>query len=433
MKISIVGTGYVGLVVGTCFAETGNDVICVDVDKKKIAMLRKGKTPIYEPGLAEVLRKNIAEKRISFTTDLKLAVTRSEVIFLGLPTPPAEDGSADLRHILEVSGQIARYMDSYKVIVTKSTVPVGTSDRIRTVIGKGTKYDFDVVSNPEFLKEGAAVNDFMKPDRIVVGSRSPRAIKVMEELYGPFLRTGKPILVMDERSSEVTKYAANSFLATKVSFMNEIANLCEEVGADVDMVRKGIGSDERIGTQFLFPGVGYGGSCFPKDVRALSKTAEEHAYHFRILESVHEVNAEQRVRFARKVLDHFKSRMKERVVAVWGLAFKPNTDDMREAPAITIIEELLKAGAKVNVHDPAAMAEARKHFGKRVRYCVNNYDAVKGADALIVVTEWNEFRRPDLDRMKKLMRGHVIFDGRNIYNPAVLKEKGFLYYGVGRK
>jgi UDPglucose 6-dehydrogenase len=432
MKIAVIGTGYVGLVVGTCFAETGNDVICVDVDRKKIAMLRKGKTPIFEPGLAEMLKKNLAEKRISFTADLKLAVTRSDVIFLGLPTPPAEDGSADLRHILEASEQVAGSMNAYKVIVTKSTVPVGTADRIRTVIAKRTKFDFDVVSNPEFLKEGAAVNDFMKPDRIVVGSRSPRAIKVMEELYSPFVRTGNPIFIMDEKSSEVTKYAANAFLATKVSFMNEIANLCEEVGADVDMVRRGIGSDERIGTQFLFPGVGYGGSCFPKDVRALSKTAEEHAYHFRILHSVHEVNREQRLRFSRKIVGHFRSRMKGKVVAVWGLAFKPNTDDMREAPAVTIVEELVKAGATVRVHDPAAMAEARKRFGKRVRYFENNYDAVRGADALVVVTEWNEFRRPDLDRMKKLMRGHVIFDGRNIYNPAVLKEKGFLYFGVGR-
>jgi UDPglucose 6-dehydrogenase len=432
MKIAVIGSGYVGLVVGTCFAETGNDVICVDVDKKKIAMLRRGKTPIYEPGLAELLKKNLAEQRISFTADLKLAVTRSEVIFLGLPTPPAEDGSADLRHILEVAEQIAGCMNSYKVIVTKSTVPVGTADKIRTVIARGTKFDFDVVSNPEFLKEGAAVNDFMKPDRIVVGSRSPRAIKAMEDLYSPFVRTGNPILVMDERSSEVTKYAANAFLATKVSFMNEIANLCEEVGADVDMVRKGIGSDERIGTQFLFPGVGYGGSCFPKDVRALSKTAEEHAYHFRILRSVHEVNREQRLRFARKIVDHFKSRLRGRTIAVWGLSFKPNTDDMREAPAVTIIEELLKAGASVSVHDPAAMDEAKKRLGRKVAYHANNYDAVKGADALVVVTEWNEFRRPDLDRMKKLMRGHVIFDGRNIYNPAILKEKGFLYFGVGR-
>jgi UDPglucose 6-dehydrogenase len=433
MKIAVIGSGYVGLVVGTCFAETGNDVICVDNDAKKISQLRKGKSPIYEPGLEELLKKNLKEKRITFTADLKLAVTRSEVIFLGLPTPPREDGSADLRHILEVSEQIARAMNSYKVIVTKSTVPVGTADRIRGVIGKGTKFDFDIVSNPEFLKEGAAINDFMKPDRIVVGSRSPRAIKVMEELYSPFVRTGNPIFVMDERSSEVTKYAANAFLATKVSFMNEIANLCDVVGADVDNVRRGIGSDERIGTQFLFPGVGYGGSCFPKDVRALSKTAEEHSYDFRILHAVHDVNKEQRLRFARKVIDHFKSRLKDRVIAVWGLSFKPNTDDMREAPAVTIINELTGAGAKVHAHDPAAMQEAKRHLGKGVTYFDNNYDALKGADALVVVTEWNEFRRPDIDRMKKLMRGHVVFDGRNIYNPAAWKEKGFVYFGVGRK
>jgi UDPglucose 6-dehydrogenase len=433
MKIAVVGSGYVGLVVGSCFAETGNDVICVDNDPKKISQLRKGKSPIYEPGLEELLKKNLKEKRIAFTADLKLAVTRSEVIFLGLPTPPMEDGSADLRHILEVSEQVGRAMNSYKVIVTKSTVPVGTADRIRGVIGKGTKFDFDVVSNPEFLKEGAAISDFMKPDRIVVGTRSPRAIKVMEELYSPFVRTGNPFLVMDERSSEVTKYAANAFLATKVSFMNEIANLCDVVGADVDSVRRGIGSDERIGTQFLFPGVGYGGSCFPKDVRALSKTAEEHAYDFRILRAVHDVNKEQRLRFAGKVVGHFKSRLKDRIIAVWGLSFKPNTDDMREAPAVTIINELIRAGAKVNAHDPAAMHEAKRHLGKGVTFFDNNYDALKGADALVVVTEWNEFRRPDIERMKKLMRGHVVFDGRNIYNPAVWKEQGFVYFGVGRK
>jgi len=433
MKLAVIGTGYVGLVVGTCFAETGNDVICVDVDRKKIALLRKGKNPIFEPGLSELLKKNLHEKRLFFTTDLRLAVTRSDIIFLGLPTPMADDGSADLTRILEVAARMAPFLDGYKVIVTKSTVPVGTADRIRSAIAKRTRQDFDVVSNPEFLKEGAAVNDFMKPDRIVVGSSSPRAIRVMEELYSPFVRTGNPILIMDERSSEVTKYAANAFLATKVSFMNEIANVCEAVGADVDMVRKGIGTDERIGSQFLFAGVGYGGSCFPKDVRALARTSEEHSYEFRILRSVHEVNAEQRLRFVRKINGHFKSKVKGKVIALWGLSFKPNTDDMREAPAVTIVENLTASGAKVHVHDPVAMEEARRRFGRRVRYFNNNYEALKGADALVVVTEWNEFRRPDLDRMKKLMRGNAVFDGRNIYNPAVLREKGFTYYGIGRR
>jgi len=433
MKIAVIGTGYVGLVVGTCFAETGNDVICVDIDRKKIALLRKGNNPIHEPGLTDLLKKNLREKRLSFTTDLRVAVTQSDVIFLGLPTPMSEDGSADLTRILDVVDRMGGYFNGYKVVVTKSTVPVGTADRIRAVISKKTKKDFDVVSNPEFLKEGAAVNDFMKPDRIVVGSSSSRAIRVMEELYSPFVRTGNPILIMDERSSEVTKYAANAFLATKISFMNEIANVCEAVGADVDMVRKGIGTDDRIGSQFLFSGVGYGGACFPKDVRALSRTAEDHSYEFRILRSVHEVNEEQRLRFVRKIVRHFKSKMKGKIVTLWGLSFKPNTDDMREAPAVTIIEMLLAAGARVHVHDPVAMTVAKKLFGRKVRYFENNYRALRDADALVVVTEWNEFRRPDLDKMKKLMRGKAIFDGRNIYNPAMLRSKGFVYYGVGRR
>lgn len=432
MKISVIGTGYVGLVVGTCFAETGNDVICVDIDKKKVAALRSGKSPIYEPGLTELLKKNIQEKRLTFTADLRLAVTRGEVIFLGLPTPPAEDGAADLSHILEVADQMAPHLDGYKVIVTKSTVPVGTADRIREIISKRATHDFDVVSNPEFLKEGAAVNDFMKPDRIVIGSRSQKAVRIMEELYSPFVRTGKPVLIMDERSAEVTKYAANSYLATKVSFMNEIANLCEVVGADVDLVRKGIGTDDRIGTQFLFAGVGYGGSCFPKDVRALFRTAGDHGYEFQILRSVHDVNQDQRVRFAAKILSHFKGRAKGKTVAVWGLSFKPNTDDIREAPAVTIIRTLLDEGVRVHGHDPVANASAKKELGTKVKYFSNNYDALRGADALVVVTEWNEFRRPDLDRMKKLMRGHAVFDGRNIYSPSVMRSKGFTYYGVGR-
>lgn len=432
MKIAVIGTGYVGLVVGTCFAEIGNDVVCVDVDEKKLRMLKKGKSPIYEPGLEELLKKNIHEKRISFTSDTKRAVTRSEVIFLALPTPKGADGSADLRLVLGVAATIGKYMDGYKVIVNKSTVPVGTADKVRNVIAKSTDQEFDIVSNPEFLKEGAAVNDFLKPDRIVVGATSQRAIAIMQDLYAPFVRTGNPVIVMDERSSELTKYAANAFLATKISFMNEIANLCERVGADVDMVRKGIGTDERIGMQFLFAGAGYGGSCFPKDVSALAQTAHEHGYDFRILDAVEMVNQRQRQLIVRKIKGHFKGKLKGKTIAVWGLSFKPNTDDMREAPSVTIINELLKLKAHVRAHDPVANEEAKKYLAKSVKYFDNNYDALKGADALVVVTEWNDFRRPDFDKMISLMRGNVIVDARNIYNPAKLREKGFTYYGIGR-
>ena len=432
MKISVIGTGYVGLVVGTCFAETGNDVICVDIDKRKVRTLRKGKTPIYEPGLEELLKKNIHEKRLSFTTEIEKAIKQTEVIFLSLPTPPSEDGSADLRHVLDVAKVIAKNMNGYKVIVTKSTVPVGTGDKIREVIERVTDQPFDVVSNPEFLKEGAAVNDFMKPDRIVVGTNSQRAITIMQDLYAPFVRTGNPIIVMDERSSELTKYAANAFLATKISFMNEVANLCERVGADVDAIRKGIGTDPRIGSQFLFAGTGYGGSCFPKDVNALERTAHERKYDFKILKAVEWVNQQQRKQFAGKILTYFKKQLKGKIIAVWGLSFKPNTDDMREAPSVTIIKELLKHRATVHVTDPVANNEAKRYLGKSVKYFENNYDTLRGADALVVVTEWNEFRRPDFDKVKSLMRGQVIFDGRNIYNPQVLREKGFEYFGIGR-
>jgi len=433
MKISVIGTGYVGLVVGTCFAETGNDVICVDIDKRKISMLKRGKSPIYEPGLEDLIIKNINEKRLSFTTDLSNAVKATEVIFLALPTPPMEDGSADLKHVLTVAKQIGQVMNGYKVIVNKSTVPVGTADKVREVIEKYTDQEFDVVSNPEFLKEGAAVMDFMKPDRIVIGSRSQRAIKVMEDLYSPFIRTGNPFIVMDEYSSELTKYAANSILATKISFMNEIANLCERVGADVEMVRKGVGSDPRVGPQFLFAGVGYGGSCFPKDVSALVKTSEEFNYDFRILNSVIEVNKNQKLIFAKKIISYFKKDIKKKKIAIWGLSFKPNTDDMREAPSITIIKELLKHGAVIHAYDPVAMQEAKKHFGHSIKYGKSDYGVLKDADALVVITEWHEFRRPDLDRMKKLMKGHVIFDGRNIYDPYEMRAKGFKYFGVGRR
>ena len=432
MKLSVIGTGYVGLVVGTCFAESGNDVICVDVDEQKLRTLRKGESPIYEPGLTEFLKKNIAEKRLTFTSDLDAAVKKSEVIFLALPTPQAEDGSADLQHVLEVSRKIGRIMNGYKVIVNKSTVPVGTGDRVREIIAKETKHPFDVVSNPEFLKEGAAVNDFMKPDRIVIGSGSPKALAVMQDLYAPFVRTGNPLIVMDIHSSELTKYASNSFLATKVSFMNEIANLCERLGADVDLVRKGMGTDERIGTQFLFAGIGYGGSCFPKDVSALLNTARTNEYDLQILEAVEAVNRRQKLVIVNKIKKHFSGGLKGKVIALWGLAFKPNTDDMREAPALTVVDALVREGAVIRAFDPAALDEAKKRFGKGVKLVDNNYDAVKGADALVLLTEWNEFRRPDFERIRSLLREPVVFDGRNIYDPKVMREKGFVYYGIGR-
>jgi len=432
LKLSVIGTGYVGLVVGTCFAETGNDVICVDIDEQKLAMLRKGESPIYEPGLTDLLRKNIHEKRLTFTSDLKLSVEKSEIIFLALPTPQSEDGSADLQHVLAVAKEIGRFMNGYKVIVNKSTVPVGTADKVRDAVSQQTSREFDVVSNPEFLKEGAAVNDFMKPDRIVVGTKSQRALASMQDLYAPFIRTGNPLIIMDERSSELTKYAANSFLATKVSFMNEVANLCELVGADIDLVRKGMGTDPRVGSQFLFAGVGYGGSCFPKDVAALINSATVHGYDFQILKSVESVNFRQKEIIVHKIKKHFNHRLKGLRITLWGLAFKPNTDDIRDAPSLKIIESLLKEGVTLRVHDPVANEETKKHVGNVAEFFDNNYDALAGADALVIVTEWNEFRRPDFDRMKSLMKQPVIFDGRNIYDPLRIREKGFVYYGIGR-
>ena len=432
MKLSVIGTGYVGLVVGTCFAESGNDVICVDIDIRKIKMLRKGESPIYEPGLSDLLRKNIAEDRLSFTADLESSVKKSDIIFLALPTPQSEDGSADLQHVLEVARKIGKCMNGYKVIVNKSTVPVGTADRVREIVSGATKLPFDVVSNPEFLKEGAAVNDFMKPDRVVIGTRSPKALAMMQDLYAPFVRTGNPLIIMDERSSELTKYAANSFLATKVSFMNEIANLCERVGADIDMVRKGMGTDARIGQQFLFAGIGYGGSCFPKDVAALLNTSKTYDHNLLILDAVESVNRRQKQIIVEKIRNHFRGSLKGRTFTLWGLAFKPNTDDIREAPALKIIDELLTEKVTIRANDPAAMAETKKLVGTKVRFFDNYYDALKGADALILVTEWNEFRRPDFDRMKSLMKHPVIFDGRNIYDPKIMAEKGFVYYGIGR-
>jgi UDPglucose 6-dehydrogenase len=433
MKISVIGTGYVGLVQGACFADTGNDVVCMDVDEKKISGLKRGILPIYEPGLEEMVVRNAQNGRLEFTTRLEFAVESSEIIFLCLPTPQSEDGSADLSRVMSVAEQITTHIKSDKIIVSKSTVPVGTVDKIRQVFKKVTKHTVDVVSNPEFLKEGAAVQDSLKPDRIVIGTRSKRAIEKMTELYEPFVRTGNPILFMDEHSAELTKYASNAFLATKISFMNELANLCEHAGADVNLVRKGMGSDPRIGSQFLFAGVGYGGSCFPKDVKALIKTSQEHEYELKILKAVDEVNTRQKKILYRKVSKYFDGQLTGKTIAVWGLAFKPQTDDMREAPSVDIILALVEAKVKVRVHDPIAMARAKSILGNTVEYCESNYDALKGADALLVVTEWNEFRKPDFLRMKALMKKPVIFDGRNIYDPRTMKEYGFVYSGIGRK
>lgn len=432
MKISIIGTGYVGLVQGACFADSGNDVICMDIDEVKIQKLKKGIIPIYEPGLEELVKRGMKDERLEFTPSLKTAVEKSEILFLCLPTPQSDDGSADLSRVLKVVEQIADHLDGKKIIVSKSTVPVGTADKIQAIMKSKGKKDVAVVSNPEFLKEGAALEDSMRPSRIVIGSSSEWATNILKELYSPFVRTGNPILVMDERSAELTKYAANAFLAMKVTFINEIANFCVRSGADVELVRQGIGSDPRIGQQFLFPGVGYGGSCFPKDVKALIKTAEEHDYRIRILEAVDAVNEEQKLVVVKKLRRYYNGALQGKVVALWGLSFKPNTDDLRDAPSLTIIEALLQAGATVQAHDPVALENAKALLGKRVKFFDNNYDSLKGADALIIVTEWNEFRRPDFARMKTLMKSALIFDGRNIYDPKKMKELGFEYYGMGR-
>ncbi len=433
MKLCVVGTGYVGLVAGTCFAESGNDVVCIDIDAEKIARLRQGIIPIYEPGLEELIKRNVAEGRLSFTTDLSSAVKRSLICFIAVGTPPGEDGGADLAAVTRVAAEIGSVMDGYRVIVNKSTVPVGTAERVRQVVASRTNHPFDVVSNPEFLKEGAAVEDFMKPDRVVIGSESERAIELMKELYGPFVRTERPILVMCTASAEMTKYAANAMLATRISLMNEFANLCERVGADVTDVRRGVGFDQRIGHHFLFPGVGYGGSCFPKDVKAVIRSADEHGLDFKLLRAVEEVNQQQKRTLVDKVMAHFGEYLRGMHFAVWGLAFKPRTDDMREAPAVTVIEALLRAGAEVHAHDPEALTEAQRLFGNRVHYHRVNYDALKGADALLVITEWNEFRRPDFERMRQLMKHPVVFDGRNIYDPHEMRALGFTYYSVGRR
>jgi len=431
MRVAVVGTGYVGLVAGACFAESGNDVVCVDNNHAKVRLLRRGKIPIYEPGLEELVRRNRTEKRLNFTTTLPKAVRDSAVVFIAVGTPQGEDGSADLKHVLEVAREIARAMNGYKVIVNKSTVPVGTSEKVREVIRRETTHPFSVVSNPEFLKQGAAIDDFMKPDRVVVGAEDPRAQALMLELYEPFTRTGAPIMMMDCASAELSKYAANAMLATRISFMNEVANVCELVAADVDQVRRAIGADKRIGPSFLFPGVGYGGSCFPKDVRAMQRFAADNAYDFKILDAVEQVNTLQKTKLLALMRKHFGS-LKGKTVAVWGLAFKPRTDDMREAPAIPLIEALLSAGVEVQAFDPEAVRVARGIFGSRITYAASGYDAVKGADALAIVTEWNEFRRPDFGKMRAVMRSPVVFDGRNLFAPAHMKQHGFTYYSIGR-
>ena len=431
MRIAVVGTGYVGLVAGACFAESGNDVVCVDNNQTKVRFLRRGKIPIYEPGLEELVHRNRAEKRLTFTTTLAKAVRDSSVIFIAVGTPQGEDGSADLKYVLEVARQIARAMNGYKVIVDKSTVPVGTSERVREVVRRETTHPFSVVSNPEFLKQGAAIDDFLKPDRVVIGAEDPRAQELMLELYEPFTRTGAPIMMMDCASAELTKYAANAMLATRISFMNEVANVCELVGADVDHVRRAIGADKRIGSSFLFPGVGYGGSCFPKDVQAMKRFAADKDYTFRILDAVEEVNTFQKTKLAAQMKKHFGS-LKGKTIGLWGLAFKPRTDDMREAPAIPLVEALLSAGASVQAFDPEAMRIAKGIFGSKITYASNAYDAVKGADALAIVTEWNEFRRPDFARIRSLMRSPVVFDGRNLFAPPQMKQNGFTYYSIGR-
>lgn len=432
MKIAVVGTGYVGLVTGTCFAETGNNVTCVDIDVNKVNKLSNGEITIYEPGLEKIFLRNLKEERLRFTTNLAEGIKDATIIFLALPTPPGEDGSADLKYILGVSEDLGKILTDYKVIIDKSTVPVGTAEKVHAAIAKNYKGEFDVVSNPEFLREGVAVDDFMKPDRVVIGTNSERARKIMNDLYAPFVRQGNPVIFMDERSAELTKYAANSFLATKISFMNEVAKLCELLGADVDMVRRGIGSDERIGKRFLFPGIGYGGSCFPKDVQALVKSANEVNYDFRILDAVMEVNEIQKLHLIPGIKKYFNNDLKGKHFALWGLAFKPNTDDIREAPALYMIEELTKAGATVTAFDPEAMKNVKGVIGDKISYVENQYDALKNADALIIATEWNEFRTPDFSKINEALKNKAIFDGRNLFDLAAMKELGFHYESVGR-
>lgn len=432
MKIAVVGTGYVGLVTGTCFAETGNEVICVDIDKKKVDMLTNGQITIYEPGLEKLFLRNLKEDRLHFTTDLASGIKDASIIFLALPTPPGEDGSADLKYVLGSADDIGKLLNDYKVIIDKSTVPVGTAEKVRAAIAKNYQGEFDVVSNPEFLREGVAVDDFMKPDRVVIGTASERAKKVMGDLYAPFVRQGNPVIFMDERSAELTKYAANSFLATKISFMNEIAHLCERLGADVDMVRKGIGSDERIGKRFLFPGIGYGGSCFPKDVQALVQSSSEIQYDFKILNAVMDVNERQKLHLIPKIKRYFKGSLKGKHFGLWGLAFKPNTDDIREAPALFMIDALINEGATITAFDPEAMPNVKNVVGDKINYAESQYDALKNADALIIATEWNEFRTPDFLKIVSTLKSKIIFDGRNLFETQAIKELGFYYESVGR-
>ena len=432
MKISVIGTGYVGLVTGTCLAETGNEVICVDIDKEKVEKMKNGVVPIYEPHLDVLFDRNIRSTRLKFTTSLDEGLDHGEIIFLALPTPEDEDGSADLSYVLDVSRLIGEKIKSYKVIVDKSTVPVGTADKVKKVILQKAKCDFDVVSNPEFLREGFAVDDFLKPERIVIGSSSERATKLMEKLYKPFVRSGNPIIIMDEKSAELTKYAANSFLATKITFMNEIANYCEKVGANVDQVRVGMGTDSRIGKRFLFPGIGYGGSCFPKDVKALQKAGREQSYDFKILNSVIEVNEKQKIILLPKIEKHFNNELSDIKLAIWGLAFKPETDDIREAPSIYLMRELLKKGAKLSVYDPEAIPNIEKQFGNSLNYCNSMYEALDGADALVICTEWSIFRTPDFQKVKQLLNQNIIFDGRNLYDLQDIKKEGILYVSIGR-
>ena len=445
MKISVIGTGYVGLVTGTCLAESGNEVICMDIDENKIAALNSGMVPIYEPGLEELIKRNVAHGRLTFTTDMSRAVKGSEIIFIAVGTPPGEDGSADLNYVLGAARAIGKNMNGYKVIINKSTVPVGTAYKVKAAVSSKTRFKFDVVSNPEFLKEGAAIDDFMKPDRVVIGTESVRASEIMLELYAPFVRKGDRTLVMDIRSAEMTKYASNAMLATKISFINEMANICSSMGADIDSVRKGMGYDRRIGFEFLFPGVGYGGSCFPKDVKALIQTAQEYGVDAKVLKSVEAVNEQQKTVLSNMIIAHFAEKgakkgttvkrtkpLAGKTIAVWGLSFKPRTDDMRDAPSIVIINNLLRAGATVKAHDPVAMNEARKIFKNRIHFSENDYEVLRGADALAVVTEWSEFQNPDFQKIKRLMRKPLIFDGRNIYNQEELRKMGFTYYSVGR-
>jgi UDPglucose 6-dehydrogenase len=432
MKIAVVGTGYVGLVTGTCFSETGNKVTCIDIDQKKVEKLSNGEITIYEPGLEKIFLRNLREGRLTFTTNLAEGVKDAEIVFLALPTPPGEGGAADLRYVLGVAKDLGKIMTDYKVLVDKSTVPVGTAAKVHAAVAENYKGEFDVVSNPEFLREGVAVDDFMKPDRVVVGTQSERAKKLMSDLYGPFVRQGNPVIFMDEKSAELTKYAANSFLATKISFMNEIAQLCEKVGADVDMVRRGIGSDERIGKRFLFPGIGYGGSCFPKDVQALIMSSEEVNYDFKILKAVEEVNEAQKLHLIPKIEKYFKGDLKGKHFALWGLAFKPNTDDIREAPALYLIDALVAAGATVTAYDPEAMPNVKNTIGDKIKYADSQYGALKNADALVIATEWSEFRTPDFEVIDSLLKGKVIFDGRNLFEVKYITDMGYHYESIGR-